>query len=150
MICTSRSAETGSGIALQAGDKRSSAVHIARRARARRDGLEVAHLQSPSGRLCGSESRHVIVKFSTVVPGTVPVTACSGLSGRYRTCTGTRRVGAVQGPGHKFDFSKYMYTYPDRHLFSGHGAGLVCVPVCVLPSSAVIIWTVLRTQSHDE
>ena len=67
MICTSRSAETGSGIALQAGDKRSSAVHIARRARARR-GLEVAHLQSPSGRLCGSESRHVIVKFATVVP----------------------------------------------------------------------------------
>ena len=66
-------------------------------------------------------------------------------------------MGAVQGPGHKFDFSKYMYTiiqYLDRYLFSGTGQApslrLVCVPVCVLPSSAVIIWTVLRTQSNDE
>ena len=39
-------------------------------------------------------------------------------------------MGAVQGPGHKFDFSKYMYTYLDRYLFSGTGQAGVCAGVC--------------------
>lgn len=61
-------------------------------------------------------------------------------------------MGAVQGPGHKFDFSKYMYTYLDRYLryFSGTGMGTGQAGVCAGVCAAVVSRDHLDSSEDSE